>query len=161
MDTISSNIQHYGRKSRIYEDCHDIRTPSFSTGKSRAKVMKMPSKDLSHGNFTYWMLMAFESVRSRQIGPCSFHTKRLDPGILSRGWTPCSIYMRGLLQGNCDMLWAYSLAGTCPQTEHKRVRDNHNLAQQIPGACHLKPNQFNSRGQVAGTKFCPCEENGT
>lgn len=45
------------------KDCIDIQAPIFSmSGKSRAKLMRMPSKDKRYGNYTYWMKMAFESV---------------------------------------------------------------------------------------------------
>lgn len=45
------------------KDCLDIQTPTFSmSGKSRAKLMKMPAKDKRYGNYTYWMKMAFEST---------------------------------------------------------------------------------------------------
>lgn len=44
------------------KDCLKIKKALRSTGKSRAKLMKMPSKDPKHGNYTYWMKMAFESV---------------------------------------------------------------------------------------------------
>ncbi|XP_078374519.1 protein dispatched homolog 3-like [Oculina patagonica] len=45
------------------KDCLQIPAPTFSMGgKSRAKLMKMPSKDKSLGNYTYWMKMAFEST---------------------------------------------------------------------------------------------------
>ena len=45
------------------QECSGIKPPSFTTGKSQAKLMKMPSKDKKFGNYTYWMVMAFESVR--------------------------------------------------------------------------------------------------
>ena len=62
------NVQQY-RHDPWNEDCLKIRAPSFSmSGKSRAKLMRMPSKDKSHGNFTYWMKMAFESVGSVHMG---------------------------------------------------------------------------------------------
>lgn len=38
------------------------------TKKSRAKLMKMPSKNKRYGNYTYWMKMAFESVSSTYLG---------------------------------------------------------------------------------------------
>lgn len=45
------------------KDCVDIKAPTFSmSGKSRAKLMRMPSKDRRYGNYTFWMKMAFESV---------------------------------------------------------------------------------------------------
>ncbi|CAH3038187.1 unnamed protein product [Porites lobata] len=44
------------------KDCLKIKKALRSTGKSRAKLMKMPSKDPKHGNYTYWMKMAFEST---------------------------------------------------------------------------------------------------
>ena len=44
------------------KDCLKIKKPLHSTGKSRAKLLKMPSKDPKRGNYTYWMKMAFESV---------------------------------------------------------------------------------------------------
>lgn len=51
------------------KDCAEIKKPTFSmTKKSRAKLMKMPSKNKRHGNYTYWMKMAFESVSSTYLG---------------------------------------------------------------------------------------------
>lgn len=44
------------------KDCLKLKSPSFSIGQSRAKLMKMPSKSAVHGNYTYWMKMAFEST---------------------------------------------------------------------------------------------------
>lgn len=56
------NVEQY-RHDPWNEDCLQIPVPSFSmSGKSRAKLMRMPSKDKHHGNYTYWMKMAFESV---------------------------------------------------------------------------------------------------
>ena len=45
------------------KDCLELKSPSYLSGKSRARMYKMPSKDRRHGNNTYWMMMAFESVR--------------------------------------------------------------------------------------------------
>jgi len=54
------------------KDCLDIQAPTFSMSrKSRAKLMRMPSKDKRFGNYTYWMKMAFESVSSTDLGNCS------------------------------------------------------------------------------------------
>jgi len=51
------------------KDCLHIQAPTFSmTKKSRAKLMKMPSKNKRYGNYTYWMKMAFESVSSTYLG---------------------------------------------------------------------------------------------
>lgn len=60
MDYIHS---HTYRHDSWNKDCLELKSASYLSGKSRAKMYKMPSKDRSHGNDTFWMMMAFESVR--------------------------------------------------------------------------------------------------
>ena len=45
------------------KDCAGIKSPAFSTGKSRAKLMIMSTPSGDYKNGTFWMKMAFESVK--------------------------------------------------------------------------------------------------
>lgn len=49
------------------KDCKDIKLPTFSTGQSRAKLMIMSTPSGDYENGTYWMKMAFESVKDSSL----------------------------------------------------------------------------------------------
>ena len=49
------------------KDCKDIKLPTFSTGQSRANLLIMSTSSGDYKNGTYWMKMAFESVKDSSL----------------------------------------------------------------------------------------------